>query len=190
MATRDTLADNSEHDLDLRYQHWRKSVEETHPGIVDHPHRRPRRIPVVPDLRFEQSYLQSIKPYVHIVQHNSVDIPIDAKGKMKAVAVDETERNLAHREDIQIQWGRVVWITTRDQVISPLLQGALRGLAGVFLVPLLNGLGERFQIWWAKGATPAGRPRSEGHGVGWLRDWVSSLTAGSSGGTYNLTNAR
>ena len=51
------------------------------------------------------------------------------KGKEKAVDVDEEpEEQLAVAgggEVVHVQWGRILWITTRDQILSPLLQGAL-----------------------------------------------------------------
>ncbi|KAL3476132.1 DUF1770-domain-containing protein [Aspergillus californicus] len=89
--------------------------------VVDHRALRPasRRptLPPLPDLRFEQSYLASIRGA-------------------------ET-------------WGRVAWITTRDQILLPLVQGTLWTLA-------LSGwrfwnrnaslggqtLGSRVRRWW------------------------------------------
>ena len=50
------------------------------------------RLPVIPDLRFEQSYLRSIAAYT---------------------------------SSENIDWKGVFWITARDQVISPLLQGTV-----------------------------------------------------------------
>ncbi|KAH9836311.1 uncharacterized protein C8Q71DRAFT_761791 [Rhodofomes roseus] len=137
----------------------------------------PRRMPAVPDLRFEQSYLASIKPYVHI-ERSVVEQPVvDEKGKGKAAELPgEGDGSEVTTEVITVQWGRVTWITTRDQIISPLLQGALRGLAGVFLTPLLFDAGAKFRAWWAKGAYRLDRPAQEGHGVGWLRNWIGSLT--------------
>jgi hypothetical protein len=71
---------------------------------LPHPH-----IPPIPDLRFEQSYLKSIARYVRV---RKVDSPSEAEydGQQLAVVID---------------WRRIAWITTRDQVISPLVQGAV-----------------------------------------------------------------
>lgn len=103
------------------------------------------RLPVIPDLRFEYSYLRSIRPYFHIQrstsesagahpadpaledqEYETINIPGDGK---------DTQRNdktsllsptpILASEIIHVQWGRVIWVTVRDQVISPLLQGAL-----------------------------------------------------------------
>lgn len=86
----------------------------------------PRRVPAVPDLRFEQSYLSSIRPYVHIERSSSSEgqNSADQKGKGKAVAVQVDEP--VTTEVITIQWGRVAWVTTRDQILSPFLQGTVR----------------------------------------------------------------
>ena len=85
-------------------------------------------------MRFKYSYLRGVRQYVQLERPAASE-----KGKEKAVDVDggeeqegEEERgqeegllSLGTREIVQVQWGRILWITTRDQVISPLLQGAL-----------------------------------------------------------------
>ncbi|KAI0729836.1 hypothetical protein C8Q72DRAFT_883931 [Fomitopsis betulina] len=134
----------------------------------------PRRVPAVPDLRFEQSYLTSIRPYVHFERSLEGQTTADGKGKGKVVDIQVDAPVAA--EVITIQWGRVAWITTRDQILSPLLQGTVRGLAGVFLTPFLAEAGAKFRTWWGKGAFRADRPAQEGQGVGWLRNWAGSLT--------------
>ena len=89
-----------------------------------------RRIPPVPDLRFEYSYTRSVAPYVHLER------PAGDKGKERAVGAGEEgeeeeggEGRVGHEvagaEIMRVQWGRVLWITMRDQVISLFLQGAL-----------------------------------------------------------------
>ena len=92
-----------------------------------------RRPPPVPDFRFEYSYTRSVAQYVH-VDTAPTPTPISGKGKEKAVGGGEDEpgsedRALAeHRgagEVVRVEWGQVLWITARDQVLSPLLQGAL-----------------------------------------------------------------
>ena len=98
-------------------------------------HHRPR-LPVIPDLRFEYSYLRSIQPYFKVQRivpetrqdidtglgegYESVDAHSD-KGKEK----EGEQLQVVRSETIEVQWGKIIWVTTRDQVISPLLQGAL-----------------------------------------------------------------
>ncbi|EIW55309.1 uncharacterized protein TRAVEDRAFT_153692 [Trametes versicolor FP-101664 SS1] len=142
-----------------------------------------RRIPPVPDLRFEYSYVRSVAPYVHIEQMSSeqASIPTSEKGKEKAVegvdAVEPTTGATRQVTDVvRVDWGRIVWITTRDQVISPLVQGALWGVASHFLRPLGAVLGLHFRAWWARGATRSkDAPEIEGNGVQWLRNWMASI---------------
>lgn len=83
-------------------------------------------------------------------------------------------------------WQSVVWITVRDQVISPLFQGAVwcvvcptrstlldetvyRGAASMFIQPLLRS----FTGWWSESHAP--RHPKEGSAAGWLRQWARSL---------------
>jgi len=66
----------------------------------------------IPDLRFEQGYLKAIS--VHVPQLQGT------VGKTK--------------------WDGVAWITLRDQLLSPLLQGIVLGAASSLLYPL-------FPVW-------------------------------------------
>ncbi|TFK84379.1 hypothetical protein K466DRAFT_496699 [Polyporus arcularius HHB13444] len=134
-----------------------------------------RRIPPVPDLRFEYSYTRSISPYVHVER---VPAPPSGKGKEKAVDGEEEQDPLAAAvssgEVIRVDWGQVIWITTKDQIISPLVQGALWGVASHFLRPLGALLGAHVRGWWAKGSRKSGDV-PEGNGAHWLRNWIGSI---------------
>ncbi|PIL23527.1 hypothetical protein GSI_14839 [Ganoderma sinense ZZ0214-1] len=139
-----------------------------------------RRIPPVPDMRFEYSYLRSVRQYVQLERPSASE-----KGKEKAADVGDGEEQegeqeqgqeegqLGTREIMQVQWGRILWITTRDQVISPLLQGALWGVAGHYLRPLGAVLGAHIRAWWAQGATRKDAP--EGNGAQWLRSAIGGI---------------
>lgn len=63
------------------------------------------------DLRFEQTYLKSIAPYVRLTT------PAPSKSEKRG--------DLIHPEvqRLDIKWGNLIWITTRDQVLAPLFQG-------------------------------------------------------------------
>jgi hypothetical protein len=97
-------------------------------------------LPVIPDLRFEQSYLKSIKGFIHVKEESQELRVLDEKGKGKEKAdlaqEGQDQRSQVIRKDVRpiinsshhlvrIEWSQVAWITARDQVISPLLQGAL-----------------------------------------------------------------
>lgn len=73
----------------------------------------------LPDLRFEKTYTKSIRPYVHL----------DSPASRADSSLDQARATLlasgAEGEVITIEWGKVIWITLRDQVISPFLQGAV-----------------------------------------------------------------
>lgn len=67
-----------------------------------------KHVAVIPDLRFERSYLKSIAPYVRTRR-----VAAGADGIGEA------------REVVDVEWKKVLWITARDQLFSPLVQGSL-----------------------------------------------------------------
>ena len=84
-------------------------------------------IPAIPDLRFEQSYLKSIAPYLHT---RTID---GAGSEHEAVEI------------VSVQWNKILWITARDQILSPLLQGTLLQVLPYYLLPFVrtDGTGNR-----------------------------------------------
>jgi len=178
MTSTDTH-DEAELESSRRYIYTTRLAEQKH----THSH-SPRARPV-PDFHFERSYLRSIAPYVHVERAVTSVVARDEKGKGRAVEGDEGGEGAGEivastaAEVVRIDWGRVAWATTRDQIFLPLLQGALWGLLSDYLRPLGALAGARFRKWWAAGAQRPDGPQVEGHGVGWLRNLVSSLTSGS-----------
>jgi len=65
------------------------------------------------DLRFEQTYLKSIAPHVRLTTPAS-----DEREKRGDLVRPEAQR-------LEIKWGMVIWITTRDQVLAPMFQGII-----------------------------------------------------------------
>ena len=135
---------------------YRHHSKHTHGG-KDSDHHHPPRLPVIPDLRFEYSYLRSIRPYVSVEKINAQDarsamnveliaedgyISLGAEGAEKKFLVEDQHMVFKHqspvsspREIIHLQWQKIFWVTLRDQVISPFLQGALWCVLGsVYLV--------------------------------------------------------
>jgi len=144
------------------------------------------RLPVIPDLRFEYSYMRSIRPYIQFERSTSAIHPVgpaldDHEYERINIPGDEkeTERNdkpvssptpILAPEIIRVQWKKVIWITVRDQVISPLVQGALWALVLYHLTPFSAQLGSKM------GTIAHERILTkEGSGVGWLRDWARNL---------------
>jgi hypothetical protein len=92
-------------------------------------------LPAIPDLRFEQSYLKSINGFVHVEEASPELEVVDEGGKSKEKAQEDEQASTIKRDVrpivdsshhlVKIEWSQVIWVTTRDQVISPLLQGAL-----------------------------------------------------------------
>ena len=65
------------------------------------------------DLRFEQTYLKSIAPHVRLTTPAS-----DGNEKRGDLVPPKAQH-------LDITWGKVIWVTTRDQVFTPMLQGMI-----------------------------------------------------------------
>lgn len=91
------------------------------PKHIDPEEEHPRRaaLTTVPDLRFEYGFLKSVRPYFRL---RSAD---DFKGKGKEKETGAGNAVTGPADTLEIQWLDVAWVTTRDQVLSPLAQGAL-----------------------------------------------------------------
>ncbi|KAF8888574.1 hypothetical protein BD779DRAFT_1523757 [Infundibulicybe gibba] len=146
-----------------------------------HPHRS--RLPVIPDLRFEHSYLRSIQSCLEF-RPVTTDTQVSESHRAEYAEILEGEKENHHQgtsqpaQVLHIRWGKVLWITARDQVISPLLQGTLWAVASYFLHPVSAQLGAQVGTLFRSKAPPR-----EGPGVGWLRDAAKRL--GMSTGTSN-----
>ena len=86
-----------------------------------------KRLPI-PDLRFEQVYLKRIQDCIHIG-------PV-ARGEEKPAVVDVEDTEFtasthttplinSSQQIVRVDWGKIVYVTLRDQVMMPLLQGML-----------------------------------------------------------------
>ncbi|TFK60667.1 hypothetical protein BDN72DRAFT_805509 [Pluteus cervinus] len=170
-------------------------------SVQHHSHleRRPR-LPAIPDLRFERSYLRSIQPFLSykssepsehpIISHHRVETSESHdfeevthektnEGRLAVVNVVESKGQVGAGAitvaptwgDIDsVKWGSLLWITTRDQFISPFLQGAIWALASYYITPFSAQAGSRV------GAFVKSRlPTKDGLGVQKLRDWVKGL---------------
>jgi len=101
------------------------------------------KLPTIPDLRFEYSYLRGVRQYVHVERMYSVSTQqhrrmsteeilndhgkvglsdVTSQGGSQRTSVQGTSQS--PKEVIHVQWKKAIWATTRDQVISPFLQGA------------------------------------------------------------------
>jgi hypothetical protein len=119
-------------------------------------------MPIIPDLRFEQTYLRSISAHLHRhakrerMPYGSTVSGEDTEWKKVMPGWEHDKSQMKGKENpdmitavqepsassnvqsadilhprsfsprmVRIDWGGVAWVTTRDQLISPLLQGAL-----------------------------------------------------------------
>ncbi|KAG8950321.1 hypothetical protein FRC04_007763 [Tulasnella sp. 424] len=167
------------------------------PSAYPHPshgHHQPvPHLPKIPELRFEQSYLLSIKPFIHPGNEGDKDVKKggekESSKRDASMLVQEgvlTETNSVYGVPLRIDWGSVAWVTLRDQVISPLLQGAAWGTATVFLIPLARqSIAQLFGS--GSGPSSSGPPSASTKDaippatqaeVGPWRRWVRSLLGG------------
>ncbi|KIM46765.1 hypothetical protein M413DRAFT_16437 [Hebeloma cylindrosporum] len=171
------------------YHHHSKN---TH-GVKDKDQHHPPRLPVIPDLRFEYSYLRSILPYVSVERiGNALDARSEVKVELieedgyialgeegnekkplvedKSMVVNVRSMVASPKEIIHLQWRKIFWVTLRDQVISPFLQGALWALASYYLSPFSARLGSQMGTY-VRGLLPS----KEGAGITWIRGWSKNL---------------
>jgi len=106
------------------------------------------------DLRFEQTYLKNIASCVRLTTSASDE--------------DEKRGDLVRPQDQQldIKWGKLIWITTRDQVLAPMFQGMIWGTVSPW-------------VQYFRGGSPppsrGGRPSRTGAGIAKLKSWLSSI---------------
>ncbi|KAF9051444.1 hypothetical protein BJ165DRAFT_1524385 [Panaeolus papilionaceus] len=177
-------------------------------GIEDHDHDRHRpRIPTIPDLRFEYSFLRSIRPYVQFIRPRTTSWTPEEQKRLIAAAAERNNqdtkeqlkdavaddhasvgrRQVEGQELIVVQWKKVFWATFRDQMLSPFLQGLLWAIASTYITPFSSQLGSRVGSL-VRGSVPS----KEGLGITRLRDWAEGLgiVSGSSSASGNNTLPR
>ncbi|KAF8755516.1 Phosphoglycerate mutase-like protein [Rhizoctonia solani] len=127
---------------------WKPQPRSRGEAIYDQPS-NPLPLRTLPDLRFEQGYLLALKPFVHIQADKPLNEKSKAQGSVEEPAVESTALAEPVGFDIvtrgagvskygipeRVEWGNIAWVTIRDQVISPLVQGAVWGSASIFLGP-------------------------------------------------------
>lgn len=115
--------------------------------------RKSRNVPIksIPDLRFEQSYLASIRGFVHeeddqrarMIQkpernHSESKSQNEDESKYsesKSLKISTTRSSHGEPElwlgRLRIDWLSLLYLTLRDQLLSPIVQGAVFGIAGL-----------------------------------------------------------
>jgi len=155
---------------------------------------RPQRS-AVPDLRFEQSYLRSIQFYIFPdpptpsapLQPGHAFSGTGDAGHGEGTQLESEKATFVGRGKnveaeppydmpLDIRWRGVAWVTARDQVMSPLIQGAVWGLLSIFVVPLSAQAGHSVRSFLGFSSTARGR-RTEY--AGWWRRWIQSFYPGA-----------
>ena len=77
-------------------------------------------------MRFESSYLKKIKPFVSVERRGKQTTQREPLDEPLSGDVHESRcRDELPHEIIKVQWTMVIWVTIRDQVMSPFVQGIL-----------------------------------------------------------------
>ncbi|KZV85426.1 hypothetical protein EXIGLDRAFT_726128 [Exidia glandulosa HHB12029] len=136
-----------------------------------HPHATAPSIPL-PDLRFEQTFLRSATKYVD----SGAELDDHEASLTEEAALVQTARS-SHELDLfrDIQWGALLWMSLRDQVIAQYLQGTVLSIATLTLFPWARSLIGGF----FGGASRRVSAVKEGEGVGFLRSWFRGFTGSS-----------
>ncbi|EIW69556.1 hypothetical protein TREMEDRAFT_30372 [Tremella mesenterica DSM 1558] len=141
-------------------------------------------MPPLPDLRFEQTISEKGPIPSSTEKEEELDVGL--------VTGAENDEVFHWGRKVRVDWGKVGWITFRDQLISPLIQGALWGWAGIFLSA--SSMYLRSSLFPAShlrsrdtgrvvgggggGVAQAGGGEVVGSGQGWWRRWVKSFAGG------------
>ena len=104
-------------DYDPSRKHRHEHEHETHHGL-----NRAHHVPIlpIPDLRFEHTYLKNIRPHVQVA-HVDAQVSQSTSGEKGS----EFHESSGSREVVRVSWGNVIWVTTKEQVLSPLVQGVI-----------------------------------------------------------------
>ncbi|KAG2059676.1 hypothetical protein BDR06DRAFT_949051 [Suillus hirtellus] len=132
------------------------------------------RLPI-PDIRFEQTYLSRVQTCLHVEEiagrGGGVDPPSSTDDSF-TVATHVIPVITSSQQITRVDWGKLAWITVRDQVIMPLLQGMLWGVVGTYYRPFVGIMKDSLR------SKPASPLPVEGEGVGLLRSWAKKLGLG------------
>jgi len=149
-------------------------------------HNRSKKVTLsIPDLRFEQNYLRSLRRFIHFE-----DVKPQEHKEDKSAQIAEVGGSGPYGVPLVIDWGGVLYITARDQIFSPFAQGAVLAVAALYLRPFLRALGARIRTnvvgTWRSIFSPM-EPHVQ-HGSGWARRPLRDM--GSIGVTTNIALAR
>ncbi|KAJ9121161.1 hypothetical protein QFC24_004835 [Naganishia onofrii] len=156
--------------------------------------------PAIPDLRFEQSYLLSIRPFLHAKsEKGNPSKKQTSEESSVAGGPDSMSLTTSSDQDAVFSWGRelevdyrnLMWVTLKDQLVSPLVQGFFWGVLTVAMSTFsqagrtaiypsshksqgrISG-GEGSELRKAGAGEAVGQTQEDG----WWRKWVKSWAGG------------
>ncbi|SPO20679.1 uncharacterized protein UTRI_00155 [Ustilago trichophora] len=101
------------------------------------------KLPTLPDLRFEQSYLATIRGFLHEDQptaaedeSSSLNEKQDHHHKVEITHSNAKDVHELWLGNLRVEWFPILYVTVRDQLLSPLVQGAVWGLGGLLFTQI------------------------------------------------------
>ncbi|CCF53837.1 uncharacterized protein UHO2_00928 [Ustilago hordei] len=121
------------------------------------------KLPTLPDLRFEQSYLATIRNFLHEDPPCSTSQDDSPEFNEKQDLTDEKEQDHHHEVEItrsnadkkghelwlgnlRVELFPILYVTIRDQLLTPLVQGAVWGLGGLLLTQVRQYMSARVKV--------------------------------------------
>ncbi|KAF8488079.1 hypothetical protein JB92DRAFT_3018286 [Gautieria morchelliformis] len=171
-----------------------------------HPHGRlsPGKLALsIPDLRFEQSYLLSLQRFIHhddaqecFIARTDAKIANSArKGEKltKEKSIDMAGKSSGteagfYGVPLRLDWGGILYVTIRNQILSPFAQGAALLVLTLYLRPFLRTLGGRIRkhvIRSWRSTFPPLEPHIQ-VGTGWMRKQLREFSVGGVGANIAL----
>ncbi|KAG0140982.1 hypothetical protein CROQUDRAFT_664429 [Cronartium quercuum f. sp. fusiforme G11] len=94
----------------------------------------------IPDLRYEQGYLMSLRPFFYL-QRKAINFDSSQPRNQLTYDLPSTENidNMFYLgRNFRVKWPLVIWVTLRDQMLYPMMQGCLWGTLSLVLAQILR----------------------------------------------------
>ncbi|KAJ9108132.1 hypothetical protein QFC19_002599 [Naganishia cerealis] len=195
---RETPEDSNEQYDEAGYP---KSIKKLDRDARKEARQRIKRVqPPIPDLRFEQSYLLSIRPFLHAKsdkgnaakgQKSEASNVSGGPESMSLTTSADQDAVFSWGKELEVDYRNLLWVTFKDQLVSPLVQGFFWGVLTVTISTFsqvgrtalypashksqgrISG-GEGGELRKAGAGEAVGQTEEEG----WWRKWVKSWAGG------------
>ncbi|PVG00795.1 hypothetical protein CPB86DRAFT_871644 [Serendipita vermifera] len=99
------------------------------------------KLPPIPDFRFESAYLAAIRPFVHKSPEGpSPNVPGTKNEAIAEASGVVSDARFDYGVPLRINWGAVLWVTLRDQVIVQFITGGVYATWAMFATPFFRNI--------------------------------------------------